>query len=127
MIQIGELVFENDDIGTLAIHLGRTRHERPAVGLPVAVTAAGSLVVSGGSLLYGYSITNTDGANPVTVIVHDSADTNGPQLLAETLAVGVSITRWLGRPGLLVERGLFVASSTTANVTLFAAARGLND
>lgn len=119
MIEINELVFDNDDIGRLAIHLGNLWRPKAGKPLPVAVIAGNATAYTGYGLLLGYSLQDTGGAAANVMVVHDSTDANGPSLVAESVPSSGVITKWFGLPGLHVERGLTVVGQATGSAVFY--------
>lgn len=119
MNEITVLDFENADIGKLALHLSTRLGGIPARAEPVALSAAGAIAYTGRGVLFGWSLTNTDAVNPNSVQLFDGSNANGSLIASDTLPLTSSDVRWLGLPGIRIDRGLFVTGSSTGTATLY--------
>ena len=111
--------FEHADIEKLAVHLTTHLGRLPAHAEPGILSAGGQIIYTGQGILYGWSLTNTDGAAANTVTVFDGANANGNLLAEDTVAASASSLRWIGLPGVKIDRGLFVTGTTTGTAILY--------
>lgn len=81
----------------------------PAVPLPFPALAAGGVLISGrGVMLVGWSVIETTGAAAAEVDLFDGHDASGTPVAYVSLSASQSSREALPRPGLALERGLWV-------------------
>lgn len=80
----------------------------PVIPVPIAATAAGLAITARPCRLYGWSLVETTGAAIAACDLIDGGAAAGTEITPITLSAGQSTRDWLGRPGLLVQSGLFL-------------------
>lgn len=120
-MNIGELVFENDDIGRLAIHMGRAVTDRPAQYV-FNNFGTGAIwdAVSGGCVLLGLNyINNNAGAAAVPVVFDGLSQTESPIILQLGVPASNGQIFWFGPDGIQMQRGISVFINNADGAAVF--------
>lgn len=107
------IVFEDDQIATLAIHMARAWRPRPAEALPfLSLNNGPTGLISGRGILLGWSFNNKGAGNTMLTVTDDPGGGAGPALGVNELTAGqISILNWLGPNGVEFTRGVTVTST----------------
>jgi hypothetical protein len=110
---------EGAHIERLAVRLGSFWHPQAAMPIPTPVTVAGNIAYQSHGVLIGYSFLNTDAGSVNTFQVFDGVNNASPLLIVDVYGGGSGTARFMGLPGIVISRGLFVTGSTTGTAVFY--------